>query len=130
MKEITNEEINKIISDINPNFISHLIEESWGYSVFIMENLGRVYAHIYWYNDDPSIIYFEGLSVEEDAREEGLGNKLLKMLEKIGINLGASTTSLWVYKNKWLYNWYKRNGYKYYMDHDLKNAVWMKKPLK
>lgn len=60
MKKITNEEINKIISDINPNFVSHLMEESWGYS----------------------------------------------------------------------YNWYKRNDYKYYMDHDLKNAVWMKKSLK
>jgi GNAT superfamily N-acetyltransferase len=130
MKKITNEEINKIISDINPNFVSHLMEESWGYSVFIMENLGRVYAHVYWYNDDPDTIYLEGLSVEKDAREEGLGNKLLKMLEKIAISLGATTTSLWVYKNKWLYNWYKRNDYKYYMDHDLKNAVWMKKSLK
>lgn len=51
------------------------------------------------------------------------------MLESFGKSLGATYAYLWVRKDTWIYDWYKRNGYTYFKDHEVINFVWMKKIL-
>ena len=137
IKQITKSELIKGLKDspdtydINKDFILHITYENWGSSVMIMEKKGNAYAHVYWFYDDETTIYFEGLSVDENARKQGIGTKLLKIFEQIGIHLGATYACLQVNKTKWVYERYKRQGYKYLSDsEEEKNNVWLRKPLK
>lgn len=90
---------------------------------------GKACGRMYWYSDDNTTIYFEGLSVACRERKRGFGTKLLEILEKKAICLGATTSCLWVRKNTWIQEWYKRKGYVDFQDCEDVNFVWMKKAL-
>ena len=111
-------------------FISHLTTTYWGGYILIMEKKGRAFGRIYWYNNDKKTVYLDMLSVDKGMRKQGIGTKLQKMREKIGKEFGATTSWLWVKKDTWMFDWYKRRGYfdvkKYKQE---KNAVWMRKSL-
>jgi len=89
----------------------------------------KAFGRIYQYNDDNTSVYFEGIKVDIAFRRQGLGTILLQMLELFGKCLGASYSYLWVEKNTWIYEWYKRNGYSYFKDHEDVNFIWMSKIL-
>lgn len=110
-------------------FISHFTTEYWGCSILIMEKKGRSFGRIYWYNNDQSSVYLDMLSVDKDIRRQGIGTKMQKIREKIGIQYGAEYCYLWVKKNTWMHEWYKRRGYKDWKKYKKENAIWMKKSL-
>ena len=115
---------------IIPEFISHPQTESWGKSNFTMEKEGRAFCRLYYYDDENTTVYLEGLSVVEEARRQGIGTELFKLMEYFGICLGATISNLWVDKDSWMFGWYSRMGYEYLKDHeDQENCVWMKKSL-
>jgi GNAT superfamily N-acetyltransferase len=128
--------VNGIITkhiDINNEtaFILHYKHEYWGFSIFLMEAGGIAFGRVYWYSDDKDTIYLEGLSVDANFRQSGIGNILLNKLEEIGRNSRPSKfICLWVEKDSWMHEWYKRHGYSDLKDHELeKNSIWMRKEL-
>lgn len=124
------EQIKQIASEIGCRFIPHYKIESWGLSILIMERSGKAFGRLYQYNDDSSSVYLDWLSVDEDSRNQGIGTELQEVREKIGVGLGATTSCLWVRKDTWMHDWYKRRGYIDFQNHsDEENAIWMKKPL-
>ena len=111
-------------------FISHCRSEYWGSSILIMEKNGKAFGRIYWYYDDNTTVYLDWLSVDEKARRKGIGTNLQEIREEIGVRLGANTSCLWVRKNTWMHDWYKRRGYENWKDYnEEENAVWMRKSI-
>lgn len=117
-------------NSLNPDFIFHCSPSPWGGSILIMEKYGKAFGRIYWFNDDNTTVYLDWLSVDEDIRRQGVGTKLQIMREKMGVELGAATSCLWVVKDTWMHDWYKRRGYEDGMDYNgEENAIWMNKSL-
>ena len=133
--EVNQITLNTIVNQsICDNFIIHTTQESWGFTVMIMEKRGIAFCRLYCYNDDSTTAYLDMLDVDVKYRRQGLGTKLQKMREEIAINLKCKNTCLWVESETWMIDWYKRRGYSYYSDYKddsgyIKNAVWMKKEL-
>lgn len=90
---------------------------------------GKACGRMYWYSDDNTTIYFEGLNVACRERRKGFGTKLLEILENNAICLGATISCLGVRKNSWMQEWYKRKGYVDFQDYENGDFVWMKKSL-
>jgi len=115
---------------INHHFISHYSKTHWGFSILIMGKKGECFARLYQYDDEKDVVYLDWLSVDENSRKQGVGTELQKIREEIGRKLGATTSCLWVKKDTWMYNWYKRRGYEDWKDNKNEdNAIWMKKTL-
>jgi GNAT superfamily N-acetyltransferase len=79
---------------ISKPYIPHISYTSWGVSIFIMEEDGKAFSRIYWYNDDNDYIYLDWLSVNEEDRKKGIGTKLQEIREAIGVSLGATFSCL------------------------------------
>ena len=110
------------------SYIFHQFKSDWGDSILIMEKEGKAFARIYCFNDDNTTIYLDWLSVNEDARRQGIGTELQEIREKMGINFGAQISCLWVDKDSWMHEWYQRRGYKdWKLNKDQNNAIWMRK---
>lgn len=122
-------DLEKIISDIDSNFIFHIEPESWGTTLILMEKQGKAYMSIYWHDDDNTTIYIDYISVDVKVQKQGIGTKLKRIAEEIGTYIGSSYTQTLVDKNKWLYEWYKKCGYADYKYYD-KDYIWMRKSLK
>ena len=96
----------------------------------IMEKSGKGFARIYWYLDDPNSVYLDSLVVSDNFRKLGLGRTLQELREGIGVCRLAKYSYLWVEKDSWMEEWYKRRGYSYYKDYEqLNNCIWMRKKL-
>jgi GNAT superfamily N-acetyltransferase len=125
----TIEQIRQMVSEMDCRYISHSKTEPWGASVLIMEKRGRAFGRIYWYHDDSTTVYLDCLSVDEKMRKKGIGTNLQEIREQIGLYLNATTSCLWVKRDTWMYKWYKRRGYEYWIDYNEENAIWMRKSL-
>lgn len=124
---MTKEELIKIVGI---NFVVHFSSVNWGDEILIMQKDGKAFARAYWYKDDSSTIYLDFLKVDEDIRKQGIGTELQIIREDIGILLNCIYSCLWVKKDSWMYEWYKRRGYKDYKNHErLDNTMWMRKEL-
>lgn len=110
------------------DFVFHKHTEDWGTLFYIMERSGLAFARAYTYNDDISHIYLDMLSVDVCARRNRIGTKLQEIREQIGRELGATKSCLFVEKNSWMHDWYKRRGYVYYAKKD-RTTIWMEKSL-
>lgn len=111
-------------------FIFHLNTDEKGVSLFIMEKEGRATARIYWFNEDIETICLDFLSVDESIRKKGFGTKLQEIRENIGKELGFIYSYLWVKKNSWMRDWYRRRGYSDWGLHETeKDCIWMYKSL-
>lgn len=108
-------------------FDTNIIHETWGDIIELANN--NVSGNLYWYHDDNKNIYISSLKVKTNIKQQGFGTKLLDNIEKIGKCLGATFSCLWVEKNSWMQEWYKRKGYEDYIDKN-KKYIWMKKRLK
>lgn len=86
-------------------------------------------ARIYQYSDDNASVYFENIRVDSEFQRKGLGTRLLRMLEVFGKSLGATESYLWVRKDSWMHEWYRRKGYTDFKEHQVTNFIWMKKHL-
>jgi len=112
------------IPDISHRFIKHHEKTNWGYSIHMMEKSGKAYARTYWYNDDKSVIFLEGLHVDEKMCGNGIATKLLEMHIQIAKEKKAST-QLKVEEGSWMHEWYKRRGYKKYTRCEESNTIWL-----
>jgi GNAT superfamily N-acetyltransferase len=122
------EDILKALSNIDKQFITHLSISSWGESILIMKKDGKAFIRVYWFNDEDRIIYLDWLSVEESERKKGIATKLLKIVEKIGIDLDGIKLRLWVERDTWQQEWYQRLEYEHYLDKE-ENTIWMQKDI-
>ena len=54
----------------------------------------------------------------------------MKRGEVLGKIIEAKSSYLWVKKDTWIHNWYKRLGYTYFKDHEYeKDTIWLTKIL-
>lgn len=111
-------------------FITHSTTTSWGTVTYIMEEHGRAFARMYQYKEDSATIYLDSLSVGKSIRKQGVGTKLQEIREGIGKKMGAKDSFLWVLKDSWMHDWYKRRGYEDYNEYEEDaNYIWMRKGL-
>lgn len=112
------------------DYIYHVMIVEWGISIHIMRKDGKAYARLYMYEEDPTTICLDSLSVYSSVRKQRIGTRLQEIRENIGIKLGASYSCLQVKRKSWMHKWYERRGYIDYVDSDDKNLIWMKKIIK
>lgn len=84
----------------------------YGQSFFVMTKDGKGFFRLYIDKEEPSILTLCDLSVEDSARESGLGTKLLYLAEELCMKAGFDTLELSVEKDSWMQKWYLRNGFK------------------
>ena len=118
-----------ILMKVMNNYIYHHKIESWGSSVLIMENTGKAFGRIYWYNDDNITVYLDCLSVDPKFRQRGIGTELQELRENIGKKMGAKFSCLWVKKDSWMHEWYMCRGYNDWKKHEDDDFIWMQKIL-
>ena len=127
--ELIQSTISRLDALIEGRYISHLSTDTLYFSILIMEKTGKAFARLYCYHDDLNTVYLDSLSVDDNERKSGIGTELQAIREKIGIYLGATESYLFVVKNTWMHEWYKRRGYKDFKAHEDENMVWMMKNL-
>ena len=84
---------------------------------------------LYQYDDEPDVLYLANVSVNKSHRKNGLGNNILSFVDNFANKINASAILLKVKKDSFMFEWYKRNGYKYHSDAD-SSYVWMIKKMK
>jgi len=96
------------------NFIIHSNLTNWGHVWHIVTNDGKGMITIEYDNDEPDLMFFYGLSVCNDVRNQGIGKALLSAAEKLGLENGKHRFKLHIEKPKsWLYDFYIKQGYSY-----------------
>lgn len=95
--------------------------------IWIEDDSGLSRACIYWYKDDPEMIYLSNVEVNKTTQRKGLGRGLLKISEHLCKILGASSITLAVLRDSWVHSWYIREGYTDILEHTDKNLIWMTK---
>ena len=111
-------------------FISHQRKETEGVSIMFMEEKGRAFGRLYFYDNDSTMVLLSDLSVSPEDRKQGIGRQMQEIREQMAINSSATTAYLWVEKDSWMQEWYRRRGYEDYADkEDEENKIWMKKTL-
>ena len=111
-------------------FIQHTNEDKDGFSFSIMEQEGNAFGHAYIYKVNNSVIFLNMLSVSPEYRRQGIGTRLQELREQLGRDYGAKFSKLFVNKDSWVCEWYKRRGYDFNgFRHHLPNHVWMIKNL-
>ncbi len=86
-------------------------------------------ANIYWYLDDKSTMYLSSLHVNKNHRNVGIGKRLQIIREQIAKTNDAKCVMLWVKKDSWMHEWYKRCSYQDLKNHDDINFTWMSKNI-
>lgn len=83
----------------------------WGESYYIILDNGNGCVTLQIDNDDKTSGCISGLSVSKKARNNGLGNILLKECEKLAKKLGLNEIYLSAEKTSFVFEWYKRKGF-------------------
>lgn len=110
--------------------IRHNRDEDYGWSLVFLEKTGKAYGCIYKYSDDRLTGYIDEISVESKYRKQGLGNRMLKLLENELKNSGVCFVHLLVENDSWMHDWYKRYGYVDFKEHEKEKTYhWMRKVL-
>lgn len=127
-EDISGEDMSVVNNNIDT--IMHVAERSWGTQYQFMEKHGHAIATGYIMNENKKAFGLKGLSVSPEHRKKGYGLALQEMREELGNKLGCEYCALWVKKNTWMHDWYKRRGYVDGSDYPGdKNAIWMTKKL-
>lgn len=75
----------------------------------------RGFCHLSIEKDNKFVAYLSDLSVLEHSRRNGIGNHLLEASKKHARKMGAKMLCLWTDPNQWMFDWYKRHGFKHTM---------------
>lgn len=111
------------------NFNKHFIHDEDKDILLIATEDWTASACLHQYHDDKTIVYLSNLYVDSKLRKQGIGTKLQEFREEMGRELGAKMACLWVKKDSYMYEWYKRRDYIYLQDHENEGYVWMVKKL-
>lgn len=85
---------------------------------------------LYFYYDEPKILYLGNLDVWEQYQGQGIGTAILKFVDKEAIDkFDAERIRLICLKEKYVYKWYLNNGYKYLTKDKKPGYVWLEKRL-
>ena len=102
-----------------PNMEAVEIENrwNWGYNiVLIQDGCGTIEIQ---FEDGYGWGYITGLVVAKSRQRQGIGTELLRKAEEVIKREGYDEAQLWVEKERiWVYEWYKRMGYKMIADKD------------
>lgn len=87
------------------------------------------------YPEQKDRLFISSLSVSEEAREQGLGRKIITSFEQFAKEKEYKECWLFADKNNWVFDWYKRMGYKEAQKYkeggiEGEDNYWMKKILK
>ena len=104
------------LDDSNDSVLIHINNWKWGRSFTIIENDATAVIEFTVSNDEPELAYLKGLSVHCDSRKEGLGNKMLDTAMTQAKRNGCKYAYLHAEKDSFVFDWYKRKGFKYYGD--------------
>jgi len=97
----------------------------WGIIYYYKNNCCRF--ALYAYNDDKNTMYLSNVQVKQSARGRGLGNKILKLVDREVKKYNYTIICLKVLKLSWVHDWYVNHGYNdfcYASDY-----IWMKRTL-
>jgi N-acetylglutamate synthase-like GNAT family acetyltransferase len=102
----------------------------WGETIDITIAGGIAHCRAYMYVQNEDAINLDSLSVHPKHRGKGHGTHMQELREQIGRELGCKEAWLWVDKDKWMFEWYKRRGYEEMQAYEaIENHVWMRKLL-
>jgi ribosomal protein S18 acetylase RimI-like enzyme len=112
--------------------IEDITEKEWG-TVWFYRNKYCEFA-LYFYYDEPNILYLANVEVNKKYRRNGFGNYILEIAKKEAKKFNADYLRLRVVKDSWKHKWYKRHGYKdleedIYIDEDGIENIWMELKL-
>ena len=114
----------------NYAYITHFKENEEGNQLYIIEEEGHAMVRVYDYNDEPDVIFIDSLSTEEKFRNLGIATELLDICEYVASCQNADQIVLWVKKDSWVHDWYKRRGYIDTADCTIEeNCTWMAKQV-
>lgn len=120
----------------NAGYLIHEFETYWGKEIVVMREDGKSSAAVSWWKEDnPGVMQFLYVSVSEDARKQGEGQKLLNMIERLAFRAdnpdGETIKQLFlvVEEESWMKGWYGRSGYIIWQKLEGQNAVSMMKFL-
>ena len=94
--------------------VKHLNEWKWGKSFYLIEEDGTATISVSITNDEPEQAYLGALSVYEPRRNEGRGKKMMCLAMNIARDNGCKYAYLLADKDSFVFEWYKRMGFKYY----------------
>lgn len=108
------EKLIEALKQIHPDYIWHIGEFYSGCGVPIMDKKGISYIRLWIDADvfDAPLFYITDLSIHKEYRKMGHATRLMNMAENIAYISGHDKINLFVYDKSWLYEWYKRLGYK------------------
>lgn len=85
---------------------------------------------LYMYNDDPDSLYLSNVKVNQNMRGQGIGNKILNLVDEEAKKFNVSTIYLKVLEQEWMHDWYGKHGYSdFCYDEEDQNYIWMKKQV-
>ena len=94
--------------------VIHKNEWKWGKSFDFIADDGTATISMSITNDEPLQAYFSGLSVYKPCRKKGLGKRCLKLAMEQAQLEGCKYAYLMADKDSFVFEWYKRMGFKYY----------------
>ncbi len=109
-------------------YIKHEYKNKSDYGTFFMLEDGSALCRIYGFKDDDSYMVLDSLSVKPNFRNRGIGTRLQEIREEYAKKKNCTHVFLWVEKNSWMIDWYKRRGYIEKGVYDKEDGcVWMRK---
>lgn len=83
----------------------------WGETYYIILDNGNGTVTIQIDNDNNTSGCITCLSVTDNVRNKGLGNKLIQECKKLAKELGLEEIYLTAEKDSFVFDWYKRKGF-------------------
>lgn len=121
----TTDLMNQLKNILGEDFLLLPSKDFWGGSVMVMQKEAKGFCRTYFYHDNQDYICFDWLVVNESDRKKGIGTRLLKAHIELAKSLNIESY-LWVKTGSWMHDWYRRNGYVDYKDHETEeNSMWM-----
>lgn len=123
--------IEDIENEINyPLRTEDKVDEGFGKLKIYYYDAERFRFALYYYYDEPKILYLANLDVWGPYQGQGIGTVILKFVDKEAIDkFDAEIIRLLCLKEKYVYKWYLNNGYKYLTKDKKPGYVWLEKQL-
>lgn len=107
------------------NVVEHKVDN--GTFWYFMGGYGGCFAQMS-HSKRCQYVVLSNLFVEESLRNKGIALKLQEEREILARSLNKKWAYLWVKKDSWMMEWYKRRGYVFYRKKD-ETQIWMRKRL-